>query len=546
MDTDDEGNVEPKELTWANMTIACYSLFSTYLQKKDAPTKCSALRALGGIFVSLPRLMLELEQIGLIDDVMSDSSPVTLQLESLQCWRSILEVSKRFCIFLPFLPSSSSVRTACLQAEEKRIDGGRAQAKMDSDEKITVSKRIEGDQDGDATLFGGVLTNHADRLFEMTHAKDRRVRFAALDLIGLLLRQGLINPNEAVPFLFALQGDVDNNAIRSLALRLLMKEGEKRPDSLRQRACVGVKQAYEFQRAVYPEKNEVSALVTIRRGKAAKTEIKCIFGSVFKECIGNSRKQRHGFFKNLLSLFDLNEGKQLQSPGKRRKNGRTDPSSTDLALLSFASQILAHLPYSTAEDPLFIIHHIGSIVTLQGSQILDRFAALLRPVGLSSSDEYDETNVSADALERAARTKFPSRTQEARALGSDKFDMAGFLDSCRQAAALVLLLRIKSFLRRLYNLSETRCLEYDPSSKERPSDKGIARANISKPFDSSIPLGLRDSTKGVDKNAIIRQYAEFRRLMRDENSAEQMTNHSDEDQTSPEDVPSRKRTVDVL
>jgi len=431
------------------------------------------------------------------------------------------------------------------QAEEKRIDGGRAQAKMESDDKITVSKRIEGDQDGDATLFGGVLTNHADRLFQMTHTQDRRVRFAALELIGLLLRQGLVNPNEAVPFLFALQGDVENDAIRSLALRLLMKEGEKRPDSLRQRACVGVKQAYEFQRAVYPEKSEVSALIFLKRGR--ETEIECILGSVFKECIANSRKQRHGLFKNLLTLFDLSDGNQLQSPRKRKKKGHTDPGSTDLALLSFASQMLAHLPYKTAEDPLFIIHRIGSIVTLQGSQILDQFAASLRPVGLSSSDEYDETNASADALERAARTKFPSRTQEARTLSSDKFDMTSFLDLCRQAAAIVLLLRLKSFLRRLYNLSETRCLEYDPSSKERLSDKGCAKTNISKPFDSTIPLSLHGCSKNVDKNAIIRQYAEFRRLMRDENNvAEQKTNDSDEDKTSAEDSPSRKRNADVL
>jgi cohesin loading factor subunit SCC2 len=43
------------------------------------------------------------------------------------------------------------------QAEESRFDSGEAAAKMDADGKVTVSKRVSGDQNGDATVFGGVL-----------------------------------------------------------------------------------------------------------------------------------------------------------------------------------------------------------------------------------------------------------------------------------------------------------------------------------------------------------------------------------------------------
>ena len=125
-----------------------------------------------------------------------------------------------------------------------------AKAKMDSKKSITVSKKISGDQDADATLFGGVLTSHAPRLFELMQTQDKALRFASLDLIGHLLRQGQINPNETVPFLLAVQGDVEEDGIRSLALKLLMIEGEKRPDMLRQRVCAGVKQAFLFQKSV--------------------------------------------------------------------------------------------------------------------------------------------------------------------------------------------------------------------------------------------------------------------------------------------------------
>lgn len=98
---------------------------------------------------------------------------------------------------------------------------------------ITVSKRISGDQDGDACISGSVLTTHAPRLYQMTLSPDEKIRFHLVDLIGHLLRQGLINPMETVPYLLALQGDIKSPSTRSLSLKLVITEGEKRPDMLR-------------------------------------------------------------------------------------------------------------------------------------------------------------------------------------------------------------------------------------------------------------------------------------------------------------------------
>lgn len=118
--------------------------------------------------------------------------------------------------------------------------------------------------------------------------------------------------------------------------------------------------------------------------------------------------------------------------------------------------------------------------------------------------------------------------------------MRGFLGLCGEAAALILLLRLKSFLRKLYNLSETRCLEYDPTSKDRIGEKGISKTEFFKAFDASIPMAMH-SQKAVDKDSLIRQYAEFRRLMRDETSADVRTSTSGDDEkddvrmSSPDD-----------
>jgi cohesin loading factor subunit SCC2 len=491
------------DLTWENYGMSCNSLFKSYLSKKDSPTKCRALAALKGLFVAHPHLLLQMDHVGLFDDIMSNAAGEPLQLEALECWRNILE------------------------AEERRIDSGQADAKMEADGKVTLSKRISGDQNGDATLFGGVLTSHSKRLFEMTKDPRPTIRLSTLQLLGLLLRQGLLNPNEVVPHLFALQGDTENEGIRSSALRLLIMEGDKRPDTLRQRICAGVKEAYNFQRLVYPAKRQVSAVVVTKREKCVVVE--SIFGSVFEECIVKNRKQRFGLYKTLLGLFEVDH--------EDGSNALSDAIAKDLALLSFAAQILAHLPYNTASDPLYIIHHLTSITTLQGLYITDRFAELLRPYGVSSDDELDESNASEDAFEKAAGSKFPSRTQEARPLMSKDFDMKSFVRLVHEATSVTLLLRLKNFLCTKYNLSASRCLDYDPMSKERLCDKGIPVAKFSEAFDATVA----DSNGVVDKDILLRQYAEFRRCMRLENTVPVRFNGTGEDLDGEEDESSRRK-----
>lgn len=70
-------------------------------------------------------------------------------------------------------------------------------------------------------------------------------------------------------------------------------------------------------------------------------------------------------------------------------------------------------------------------------------------------------------------------------------------------------------------------MEYDPNAKERIKDKAAFRATISKPFDASfasvvsITPSQVDNGRSkhvVDKDILIRQYAEFRRRMREEQS----------------------------
>ena len=252
----------PSKLSPRNLLTASYSILIFILEKfQDLESKCAALRAMTGILIAHPKALLSLQQTGFIEEVMSDRSPELLQIEALQCWKEVL------------------------LAEEERVESGVAKNQMLAKESYSASKRISGDQDGDATLIGGILNHYANRLFEMSLSKDATTRFVAVDLMGNLLRMGLINPMESIPYLFALQGDVENAEIRNNALKLLRIEGEKRPDMLRQRIRVGVRHAFSFQRTLKPD-DSITAIVekdVVDEGIGETfKEVECIFGPIFK------------------------------------------------------------------------------------------------------------------------------------------------------------------------------------------------------------------------------------------------------------------------
>ena len=197
---------------------------------------------------------------------------------------------------------------------------------------------------------------------------------------------------------------------------------------------------------------------------------------------------------------------------------------------------------SIPSDPLYIIHSITSTLALQGPDLLDRLANFLRPHGLSSSDEMDESNAEEDALEIAAKRKTPRHAKEATMLLSSEFDTAAFSALCAEAGALSLLLRLKSFLRKAYNLSEARCLQYNPEARDLIGEKSTSR-NTSFDFDSKLPMQSSISGKedeGID--GMVFQYAEFRVLMRAEaNVGAAMEGDEEHDDDDDSNVSAGKR-----
>jgi hypothetical protein len=138
--------------------------------------------------------MLNLQQDGTIEDLMSPDSPVELQLESLLCWKEILIVSHvpfSMCFVFLTLSSFAAHMQSLFNYSPKPIEWivEKAKKKMKSKKGLTLSNQISGDLDGEATVLAGVVHEHSSHFYEMMTHNDQRIRLATVELLGVLLSQ---------------------------------------------------------------------------------------------------------------------------------------------------------------------------------------------------------------------------------------------------------------------------------------------------------------------------------------------------------------------
>ena len=99
---------------------------------------------------------------------------------------------------------------------------------------------------------------------------------------------------------------------------------------------------------------------------------------------------------------------------------------------------------------------------------------------------------------------------------------AEFGQLCVNACRILPLLQLKNFLKKAYNLSESRMTEYVPSEKERIHEKGVSISSDITPFSCNFaPIFDGDGDKKKIRWAYAaRVYTQFRVFMRDESEEE--------------------------
>ncbi|RHY67383.1 hypothetical protein DYB30_001889 [Aphanomyces astaci] len=232
--------------------------------------------------------------------------------------------------------------TDLLQGEEARLE------KLHATQGTNVGKdQVQGDQEGDASLIGGVMQAQLPNMLKVATQKEASIRTQAIACIGLLLTQGLIAPMQCIPTLVALETD-QLASVRDTAYLHLVAIHSKFPNMVSGPAIQGIFSSYQFQTRAF--------------GKAIVCDtdnvVRCYLGRMYRACIQGNRSQRHAFFNGLLGAF-RERGPVFTALAANRLT-----PAVALGYLTYVAQVLSAMPYDVEDEPLYVVYTINRDVAL--------------------------------------------------------------------------------------------------------------------------------------------------------------------------------------
>ncbi|XP_031553168.1 nipped-B-like protein [Actinia tenebrosa] len=312
-------------------------------------------------------------------------------------------------------------------------------------------------------------------ILQMFFHRQSQLRTAALTVVTLILRQGLVHPVQCVPYLIAAGTDVEQQT-RLKSDQQLTDIDNKYSGFIQMKALAGTKMSFDLQKLIHEGENEPI------RGFRKDTSTSLL--SHMYSVVRTSRQPRRSLLQALLRMFD-------------------DHKKSKLDLLLYVTDNLAYFPYSVQEEPLFIMHHIDTMLSVSGAHLLQAFKEIILPktrdvkegVETSTVDDDDD-----DATVESVIARIPE-------------DNSTFAQHCHSAQKSLLLLLLKEHLKELFGLTDSKCHKYSPSAPSKAYDKTVSR----KPGTTFQPEQVIDYVCYPNKERPVEElakvYCEFKGLM---------------------------------
>ncbi|KAL5105362.1 Nipped-B protein [Taenia crassiceps] len=407
-----------------------------------------------------------------------------------------------------------------------------------------------------------VAQSYLKEIMETFFSPSASVRLTALSVVTTILRQGLIHPVQTVSYLIAMQTDSDAST-RVKAEAQLQEIENKFPGFIYMRAIEGVCFSYRLQLVLYlaskishterknsgvhstsetttstsylpPAKpsrrsggcstayNSASAnegsssgpslfsadplANPIRGARDVDSDVPNALNSQLYSMLRANRTSRRAFLNGLINLFD---DIQLQN--------------VTLGKLVYVADNLAFFPYQCQAEPLFVIHHIDLLVSVNGSTRLQAVREALFPElkellvsqasvnnGLNSTNSCvvsglesnrlpfskDCTSSGSDGLSGSQtvqqfaidqgtsinatlmRLEAEEENEDAlvsRILSADSTRLASIRESIKGGRACLLLLNLKQYLKEVYGITDSKIQKFSPSDSGKLWEKQLTR-----------------------------------------------------------------------
>ncbi|XP_074642892.1 nipped-B-like protein A isoform X2 [Tubulanus polymorphus] len=322
-----------------------------------------------------------------------------------------------------------------------------------------------------------VMQVYLKYVLESFFDENLTVRSAALSVICLVLRQGLVHPVQCVPYLVSMGTDGDQT-MRAKADQQLSEIEKKYPGFIQMKALAGIKMSYQLQQKTH-------SAAAIIRGCRDVEPCPQSLNSFLYSVVRGARSQRRALLSSMLNLFD-------------------DTSKCMLSQLLFMADNIAYFPYQVQDEPLFIIHQIDILVSVSGSNLVQSFREIFFPekIGTDGVVKIDEDEEE-DSIE-ALLARLPA-------------DVSPIQDLCQTLQGCILLLVLKQHLKEMYGFTDNKIHRYSPNDGAKINDKPVTRRPAK--FDPKQVIDvLNQGTPPTcpndnEKRLMIEEYLDFKYLM---------------------------------
>ena len=316
-----------------------YDILMFFAGFQDEEIRNRAISGLGFFFIRYDKMMLKEQSRQLYIEILKGfDAPVKLKCQ----------VLKNLQLHLMSDEKRLTQQNQAMRKELKR--DGITDLKTYGDEKSSVS--------------GAVAQMLLEPIHHCFFHKLTQVRSAAVQVVCQVLHQGLLHPISCIQYLVAICTDIDEiNRIK--AEQTLIELDGKYPLFLHSQFFPGLRESFKLQTALfstYPV-----------RGFRNNPPISLL--SHVYALIRSSKAHRHSQLVTMIKQFD-------------------DYKRTDINLLLYIADNLAHMSYQIVEEPLFVIHHVALLISTSGTTYLEQAkdAVYGRDVAETIKDE-DEENI---------------------------------------------------------------------------------------------------------------------------------------------------------
>lgn len=484
--------------------ISSISLFKKYLYGEDFVVKVRALQALGYVLIARPEYMLEKDVRNILEATLSSGADVRLKIQALQnMYEYLLDAE-----------SQLEVDTASKDdVVQYTAEGGNT---------VPVAAGA-----GDTNICGGIVQLYWNSLLERCLDMSEQVRQSALKIVEVVLRQGLVHPITCVPFLIALETD-PQEVNSKLAHHLLMNMNEKYPAFFESRLGDGLQLSFIFIHSIAGSSQnsdsrfhtKASVNINGKSDGGSFSYARLGVSRIYKLIRGN-RVSRNKFMSSVVRKFD--------SPSWNH---------SVIPFLMYCTEILALLPFTSPDEPLYLIYTINRVIQVRAGVLEANLKAMsvhllqrdalkvphenginhqeITPQAVSYHCTVIDANgtILQDPAGQPGWRHSTSSDDNVRmkidyscSVGEDYLQK--IQADCLAATALQLLLKLKRHLKVVYSLDDARCQVYSPNEPVKPGE-GFIKQNV------ALHYGEIHTTLPTTYQEFIQRYQEFKNALKED------------------------------